>query len=316
LGRTFCRGRGDALKDFKLLERYDLSKLCRVRTGGPATYYVEAQDINSLKEALIFAREKKKRFFIIGLGSNVLIDDAGFDGLVIRFKGDFSGHSFDENKMLISSGAGASLMTLGMELAKKNYEGYGYMAVIPGTVGAAVRINAGTTKEGAIKDHFAEADVLDPDTLEVKTIRAPEMSFGNRISVLANSRKIILGARFNLNGFKKRSEGIVEEDIKALLARRKDEQPKNIRNFGSTFKNPPADHTAGWYLEQSGMKGLRVGDAMVSEEHANWIVNLGHAKSENVKELIAAGQDRVYKQFHIRLEREVVFLPQDMEDWT
>ena len=102
------------------------------------------------------------------------------------------------------------------------------------------------------------------------------------------------------------------EEIKAIIKSRRDKQPKNHRNCGSVFKNPPGDKSAGWYIDQAGLKGTIISGAMVAHEHANWIVNLGHAKAEHVKTLTSKIQDEVFRKFGVSLEREVIYIPEDI----
>ena len=110
-------------------------------------------------------------------------------------------------------------------------------------------------------------------------------------------------------------QGEAKEIINSILATRRRKHPKISLNFGSTFKRPAGGNPPGWYLEQVGMKGMRSGGAMVAEEHANWILNMGNATSQDVKILISEGQKRVFEEFGIKLEREVIYLPEDMEAW-
>ena len=127
--------------------------------------------------------------------------------------------------------------------------------------------------------------------------------------------EIILKTTFTLPRQREAVKGEARGIISDILAQRHAKQPKNTRNFGSTFKRPAGGNPPGWYLERVGMKGVRLGGAMVAEEHANWILNVDNAKSRDVKDLIVMGQKRVLDEFGIQLEREVIYLPEDMEGW-
>jgi UDP-N-acetylmuramate dehydrogenase len=270
--------------------------------------------LDDLRKVVYFSQDQKVPFYVLGAGSNVLISDEDFKGVVVKLSDSLKAITFDQ--YTVTCGAGTSLIKLGFELARRGYSGYEYMAVIPGTVGGAVRMNAGTTKCGEIKDHFVSALILDPETNEIIRYTNDDMNFSYRNSALLYSKRIIIQAVFRLPSVKENQRRQVIKRIKELKISRQAKQPKNPKNFGSTFKRPKANHAAaGWYLEKVGMKGMRQGDAMVSNEHANWIVNLGRATTGDVRKLIGLGQKRVFETFGIRLEREVIYLPEDMEKW-
>jgi len=294
---------------------FSLKTLTRARTGGNAAYFVLVTSEEDLKRAVGFCQNRNLPHYVLGEGSNVLASDHDFSGVVIKLGGRLTSIQISSADSEVKAGAGAPLMKLGFGLAHQGFTGYEYMAVIPGTVGGAVRINAGTTKYGEIKEHFLSARVLEPGRLEIVGYTCKDMRFGHRESAISNSRAIVVEARFRLLSQERLNMQSAMRNVRALLGLRRRRHPKNPRTFGSTFKNPPSGKAAGWYLEQVGMKGLWVGDAMVAEEHANWILNLGKAKSRDVKELIETGQRRVFEEFGVRLEREVVFLPEDMENW-
>jgi UDP-N-acetylmuramate dehydrogenase len=297
----------------RIYKNFSLKYLNRIQTGGRALYFIIASTISDIKTAIQFSREKQLPYYVLGNGSNVLISDEDFEGIVIKLNGDLKKISLQDNKYCLTAGAGASLMKLGLELAKQNHLGYAYMALIPGTIGGAVVMNAGTSKEGEIKDHFLSALILNPEKNELREYGKKEMAFDYRKSLISNSRKIILKVTFKLsdqNAQKSKEALTIVEELRSL---RRATQPKNTRNFGSTFKHPAAEYAAGWYLEKVGMKGIRKGGAMVAQEHANWILNIGNALSQDVKELIEVGQKRVFEEFGIYLEREVFFLPEDIE---
>ncbi|MCX5905337.1 MAG: UDP-N-acetylmuramate dehydrogenase [Proteobacteria bacterium] len=299
----------------KIKTNYSLKKLNTIRIGGHALYYATPSTVFELKEILGFSLDRNLKFYILGNGSNVLISDKDFNGTVIKLRGRFEEIIFTEDDGTGTCGAGAFLMKLGSKIAERGYTGCSYMGVIPGTVGGAVRINAGTLEEGEIKDHFLNAQVLDPQTGELEIYAAEDMQFEYRKCALSQSRKILLQVTFRLPLAKEKYPGEARETINSILATRRQKHPKFPLNFGSTFKRPIGGKPPGWYLEQVGMKGMRSGGAMVAEEHANWILNMGNATSQDVKKLISEGQKRVFEEFGINLEREVIYLPEDMETW-
>ena len=306
----------DHMPSCEIIKNYPLKERTTIKTGGYTRYFANASTIAEVQELLFFARESQLPFLTIGNGSNVLFSDEDFRGVVICLSGSLREITFDDDGRTVTAGAGASLMRLGNEIARRGILGCAYMAVIPGTVGGAVRINAGTLEEGDIKDHFLSALVLNPETGVISELGRDFMEFAYRESVLSRSHKIILQATFKLpqqeNPFIEKAQKIVSD----LLAVRKAKQPANQKNFGSTFKRPIPGNPPGWYLERVGMKGVRVGGAMVAEEHANWILNVDNATSSDVKKLIAIGQKRVFEEYGIHLRREVIYLPEDTEEWT
>lgn len=278
-------------------------------------YFATLSTLSELKEILDFTTDQKLQFYILGNGSNVLINDNNFNGIVIKLCGKFEEIIFHENDGTVTCGAGAFLIKLGNKIAERGCTGCSYMGVIPGTIGGAVRMNAGILEAGEIKDHFLNAQVLDPQTGELQTYAAEDMQFAYRKCALSQSKKILLQVTFRLPPLREKYQGEAREIINSILTTRRRKHPKIPLNFGSTFKRPPGGKPPGWYLEKVSMKGMRSGDAMVAEAHANWILNMGNATSQDVKNLISEGQKRVFEEFGINLEREVIYLPEDMESW-
>ena len=276
------------------------------KIGGPAKSFSICNSTDEIQEALSRCRKQGLPWFILGNGSNILVSDGGFRGLVIKLGGDLKNVFFDEETVEV--GGGALLPTLSRHFLARGWGGFEFMSGIPGTIGGAVRVNAGT-KQGEIKDHFVSAKVLLPNGT-VRIISKEEMGFSYRHSTLLKTRDIVLSAKFSMPYLDEREN--IQEKIKGIIADRRDKQPKNRRNCGSVFKNPPGDKSAGWFIDRAGLKGTRIGDAMVAHEHANWIINLEHAKAEHVKSLIAKIQDEVFRKFGVSLEREVIYIPEDI----
>ena len=181
------------------------------------------------------------------------------------------------------------------------------------SVGGAVTMNAGINDNEKIQNNFLSALILDPETLKEEEFPLEEMGFDYRKSAIKASNKIIIESAFFLPEKIDRPTKKAGEALKHLIDLRSSKQPQNNRTFGSTFKNPKSSsHSAGWLLEKSGMKEVKSGGAMVSREHANWIINLGNSTSRDIKNLIEKGQKRVFEEFGISLEREVVFLTEDI----
>jgi UDP-N-acetylmuramate dehydrogenase len=295
-----------------LIAQAPLAPLTTLRIGGPAAWLAEVDSAGKLDEVLAWARTSRLRHLILGLGSNVLVDDRGVDGLVIRLGGAFAEWSQDPASGLVRAGGGVQLQRLGARLAGDGHAACAFMACIPGTVGAAVRINAGTTRWGEMADVLVSAEVLAGDGT-VRTLAAADLALAYRSSRLcADPAAVVLSALID-PGPRAAGDG-GRERLAAITRERAGRQPRSARTCGSVFKRPAGGEPAGWYLDRAGMRGLRHGDAQVADEHANWIVNRGAATAADVRALIAEGTARVQAQFGVMLQREVIYLPEDL--WT
>ena len=289
-----------------MLNNYNLANLTTYKIGGPAKYFAKCNNEQKLLGLLSLFGELNINWFVIGNGSNILIADKGFPGAVIKLGRDFKKVAFCVNSVEV--GSAVLLPVLSRHFLSKGWGGYEFMCDIPGTVGGAVRMNAGT-KDGEIKDHFLSAKLLSPDG-NITDVNKGDMNFSYRYSRLKETRDIVLSVKFELS-FIDNFENI-KNKINEIISTRNKKYPKVKKNCGSIFKKPRTGIPAGWYIEQVGLKGTAVGEAMVSNEHANWIVNTGHARADHVKYLIRKIQDEVFNKFNILLEREVIFIPEDL----
>jgi len=290
-----------------------LSALTRVGTGGPVAYLATVTNRGELCALLEYARGHGLPFCVVGGGTNILASDEGFRGIVIRLGGQFKSIAVDQDRGAIIAGSGAALSRVGLLRARLGYPGRAYLGVIPGTVGGAVRMNAGIAAEAEIKHDLIEVSVLDAARGEVRSYASRDMAFGYRPSRLQGSPDLVREATFSLPRRRANRAAAALAAIRALHRQRRLRHPQHYRTFGSTFRNPPGGpHSAGWLLERVQMKGLRRGGAMVAREHANWILNVDQATSADIRALIATAQQRVQEQFGIQLEREVVYLPEDL----
>jgi UDP-N-acetylmuramate dehydrogenase len=287
-----------------------LSRHTRIGTGGPAALLALAHSVEDVRTVVKLCREKDWPLMTIGRGSNLLVPDEGFQGGMLKLAGELQAIELDARQGIVRAGGGASLMGLGLLLARRGYQGFTYMGVIPGSVGGAVRMNAGIGSGEAIEKDFLRLRALDPATGDTLIIEKDESGFAYRSSCFAGRPLIILEAVFRLPSATLPSQETLAA-LRALLRKRHAAQPRCYRTFGSTFKNPPHPlRPAGWYLEQVGMRGLRSGGAMVAFEHANWILNTGGAASADVLALMRTGRTRVFEIFGIQLEEEVVVAAQ------
>ena len=284
-----------------------IQKYTTYKIAGYAKHMIKCDSINELQSCFLSqVKIKNLPWFLIGNGSNILVSDEGFPGVVIKLGGDFKKVVFDDDT--VRAGGGVLLPALNRHCLSRGWGGFEFMCGIPGTIGGAVRMNAGT-KQGEIKDHFVSATVLTPGG-EIKQLLKKDLAFSHRHSMLVGSRDIVLSAMFAKPYISNKAD--IQKKIKEIIAARRQKQPRNKKNCGSVFKSPPGGKPAGWYIDQAGLKGFQVGDAMIAHEHANWIVNLGNATAKDVKAVISHIQNIVFQKFGIMLEREVIYVPEDI----
>jgi UDP-N-acetylmuramate dehydrogenase len=284
-----------------ILRNVSLFEKNTFRIGGESSYYIEPSSESELREVIDFAGSQHLSVFILGKGSNVLISDYGWNGLTINTSAHFCSIRWNDDYATVDGGA--SLNTLINQAVNAGFSGMEQLSGIPGTIGGAVIMNAGAF-ESCIADTFFSAVVLLPSG-QIATYSAEEATFGYRTSRFKDDGSIVLSATFK---FKR---DIDPDEIKAMqkdiLLRRKSKQPLEYPNCGSVFKRPPGNF-AGTLIEMCGLKGYRSGDMEISEKHANFIVNKGKGRAEDVRILIRTAQKRVYEQSGILLEPEVLFI--------
>jgi len=258
-------------------------------TGGIVKFFIEPESVKELKKAVKILNKSKIEYTIIGNGSNILVSDRGYDGAVIRLK-NIRGLKVDGTKIEICAGENLSTLIN----ASKNFSlaGVHKLVSIPATVGGAIKMNASAFGQ-SVSERLESVKILTYDG-RVKRIKAKSIEFGYRD---AKIRGIILSATFNLE----RSEDVAKE-VERCKSLRLKKQPTG-RTCGSVFKNPEG-HFAGMLIEKAGLKGYRVNGAVVSEKHANFIVNEGKS-SKDIYTLIRIIKNRVYEKFGIDLEEEV-----------
>ena len=297
-----------------LLENEPMNKHTSFKVGGPARYFVKAESLDDLKKALDLAREKGIPFFILGNGTNLLVSDKGFDGVIITLAGDFS--SIDDlGNGAFKVGAAIPLGRFARSVLKQGFAGIHKLAGIPGTLGGAIYMNAGAYGQ-EIGTSCTQVTVLDSDG-NIREFAASECGFGYRQSIFQKNNAIILSATFLLPTAASlgKTTADLEAELAECMAKRKASQPLNMPNAGSTFKrlsvgaaDTPAQIAPGYYIEQAGLKGNRIGDAEVSTVHANFIVNAGGATASDIKQLSEFVQQKVTEKFGIKLHREIILL--------
>jgi len=273
-----------------------LAKYTTFKIGGPADFFVEVEKEEELVKLLKLLRELNLPYFILGGGSNLLVADEGFRGIVIKI----ANCELRITNCKIIAGAGVSLGKLVELSAENSLTGLEFAAGIPGTVGGAVRGNAGAWGE-AIGDKVKRVKVLTPQG-EIKWIDASDCQFSYRQSRFKKTKEIIWEVELELE---KGDRKEIKEKIEENLAKRAS-QPKEP-SAGCIFVNPKP-FPAGELIDKCGLKGKRIGDAQISPKHANFIVNLGNAKAADVIRLIKLIKEKVKEKFGINLEEEVFLL--------
>ena len=270
------------------------------RVGGPAAYFAVVGNFEQLKQALKFAEDHYLDVFILGKGTNLLVADSGYRGMVIRLTKEFTRILIEDEAMV--AGGGAQLALAASAAARNSVSGFEWAAGIPGTVGGAVKMNAGA-HGFSIADMLSYVLVYDLKTHELQKKRTAELGLGYRTSNL-RKHEIVIEAGFRL---KKDEPERIKKLTESYFKERKAKQPLGERSAGSVFKNPLGEYAAR-LIEKAGLKGKRVGDAQVSTKHANFIINLGNATASDIYNLMKLVQQEVYNQFKVMLEPEIVLL--------
>ena len=290
----------NALSEGTLETDVMLSAYTTFQTGGPAAFFVSPKTEEGLSRLLQRLTETETPYFILGRGSNLLVSDQGYKGVVICLRNRFSHVETDGER--ITAGGGAMLSEVGTAALSSSLGGLEFAWGIPGTVGGAVRMNAGAYG-GEIKDVVESVRVMDRKG-NVKNLSADALCFGYRKSRISEEGLLVLSACFHLSP---RDPQQIRSAMDRIRARRMEKQPLEYASAGSVFKRPEG-YYAGTLIEQCGLKGLRVGDACVSEKHAGFIVNLKSASSADIYRLMTKVQEEVYQKTGVRLEREVLLL--------
>ena len=267
------------------------------RTGGEADIFVSPDSINSLKDVIKLFRENDIPFYIFGNGSNMLVSDRGIEGAVIHIGNGFSSIEVNENK--ITSGAGAILSAVSNAALENSLTGFEFASGIPGSFGGAVFMNAGAYGS-EIKNVIKSVLVLN-ENLELEELSKDRLELGYRSSIFQKNNYIILGGTIELETGNK--DNILSE-MNELNEKRREKQPLNFASAGSTFKRPEG-YFAGKLIEDSGLKGKKIGGAQVSEKHAGFIVNTGTATTDDIINLMDFCKKTVYEKFGVMIEPEV-----------
>ena len=294
-------------KEENILRDEPMCRHTTFRVGGPADYFVEPGSESVLKELLLLCRETETPFFILGNGSNLLVSDEGYRGVMISLRGfdEISfreGESTEAGKTIMTAGCGVLLSKAAMQAAERGLTGFEFAGGIPGTLGGAVTMNAGAYG-GEIRDVILSARVM-TKAGDVRELSVEELDLSYRHSIIQEKDLIVLSADF---AFAHGDEEQIKEQMRQLNTQRREKQPLEYGSAGSTFKRPEG-YFAGKLIQDAGLKGYTVGGAQVSEKHSGFVVNRGGATAEEVAFLIKQVQKKVMKQFNVMMQPEVRFV--------
>ena len=290
----------------KVLERVPLGPYTTYKSGGAARYLADVDDKEALDELVASGVSSELPVLVLGRGSNLVVSDSGFQGLVIRLGSSFGGVNVEGTQ--VRAGAAAPLAQVARSSVEAGLAGLEFFIGVPGSVGGAVRQNAGCFGTET-RDRLIEASILDLTDGKVGTFGPDDLDLSYRHSNITATR-LVVSASFQT------SPGDTETgraELRRITRWRRDNQPGGTFNAGSVFKNP-VGATAGEIIDSLGLKGMRVGGVAVSEKHANFFVAGSSATSEDIRKLVAAVKDRVFEETGTMLEPEIQFVGFDDED--
>lgn len=285
----------DQIKTQEMMSRHTTFKV-----GGPADCLVSPSDEKQLGGIIRYLNKVEIPYFVVGNGSNLLVSDAGYRGVIIKIGDDMAQVTVDGDR--IHAGSGASLARVARAALDAGLTGLEFAAGIPGTVGGALIMNAGAY-DGEMKMVVEEVTVIDVEG-NLLALDNSTMEFGYRTSALKNQKFVATGCTFLL---KKGNPEEIKAKMDDFAQRRREKQPLEFPSAGSTFKRPEG-HFAGKLIQDAGLAGFSVGGAQVSEKHCGFVINKGDATAKDIKVLIGFVQDKVKDTFGVDLEPEVIML--------
>ena len=302
------RGFGEAVYEYiranvaeeDILTEEPMSRHTTFRIGGEAACFIRISSEEQLRKLIPYFENVGIEYFVLGKGSNLLVGDKGYPGVILQISDACQQIEAEENRLQVQ--AGAALSKVALFAMERGLEGLEFAAGIPGTVGGGVVMNAGAYG-GEMKQVVESVRVLSSEG-EILTLDNDTMEFGYRTSIIRNRNFTVLSVTFRLR------EGNREEiraRIEAFQKRRMEKQPLNYPSAGSTFKRPEG-YFAGKLIMDAGLRGFQIGDARVSDKHCGFVVNVGKATARDVTDVIEEVQEKVRERFGVSLEREVIYL--------
>ena len=277
-----------------------MSRHTTFRVGGAAECMVLIEREEELLKLVPYLNQIEQDYFILGNGSNLLVGDKGYRGIVIKLGEGMNRITVEGNHIYVQ--AGALLSRTAAVARDAELSGMEFAAGIPGSIGGGVVMNAGAY-DGEMKQITESVKVMDQEG-RILVLDNDTMEFGYRTSIIKNRPFIVLEVVLRMQAGRKDE---IQTKMDELMARRQSKQPLNYPSSGSTFKRPEG-YFAGKLIMDAGMRGYRIGDAQVSDKHCGFVVNIGNARAADVKEVIEEVQERVKERFHVNLEPEVIFL--------
>ena len=284
----------------KVLFEEPMSSHTTFRIGGPAEVFLMPESYEQIRSALALCREEGVPYFVLGNGSNLLVSDSGYRGVIIQM--DRNMGDIELKGTEIRACAGALLSSVAAAARKASLTGFEFAGGIPGTLGGAVVMNAGAYG-GEMKDVLREVTVMTKEG-DIRVIPSDRLELGYRTSIIKKTGYLVLEAVISLE---KGAPQAIQEKTKELASKRTEKQPLDYPSAGSTFKRPEG-YFAGKLIMDSGLRGFRVGGAQVSEKHCGFVINTGGATAKDVKELMDHVIRTVKENYNITLEPEVKFL--------
>ena len=283
----------------KIIHNEPMRNHTSFKIGGNADIFVSVVNEDELKQALNYAKLKNYPITIIGNGSNLLVSDSGIRGLVIKIDIQYLNIQGNKNDIEVRVGSGNKMMALGIQLKENEISGFEELSGIPGTIGGAVFMNAGAYGK-EMKDIVISTKCMNKDC-EIFELSNEEQNFEYRSSIFNQKEYIILETKLKLQKGNRENIG---QKMKEYLNKRKEKQPLEYPSAGSTFKRKEGIITAK-LIDECGLKGYKIGGAMVSEKHAGFIVNTGDATAKDVLDLIKYVKDKVFKKYGVEIEEEI-----------
>lgn len=280
-----------------------MKKHTSFKIGGPADFFITIDNIEKLKSVQNLAQKENIPFLILGNGSNVLVLDKGIRGIVAKLKFDKIKILEKERKVIVS--ADFPVSKLSRKCAKRELSGIEFLCGIPGTIGGAVRMNAGAYGS-EIKDVLLKTKYLD-ETGKIKEFTNKEQNFGYRTSIFKDKKYVILEVELQLT---KSTEKEITEKMDEMMKSRIEKQPIEYPSAGSTFKRKENMITAK-LIDECNLKGISIGDAAISEKHAGFVINKGNATANDVLKLVQLIKNEVYQRFNQEIELEVLVIGEE-----
>lgn len=284
----------------RILFHEPMNKYTTFQVGGEAECMVVVETKEELSKLVSYLGRIEQEFFVLGNGSNLLVGDKGYRGIILKLGPCLSAIRVEKNH--IAAGAGALLSRVAFVARDAGLSGMEFAAGIPGSVGGGIVMNAGAYG-GEMKQIVQMVRVMDREG-EILTLDNDTMEFGYRTSIIRDRPFIVLGVVLKLTPGDKEE---INAKMTELMEQRRSKQPLEYPSAGSTFKRPEG-YYAGKLIMDAGLRGYRIGGAQISEKHCGFVINAGGATAADIKEVIEETQERVLDRFHVRLEPEVIFL--------